>query len=402
MTFKGIAILGSTGSIGCNTLRVIESLGGNRFRVVALAAGLNVEKLAHQIAVHLPEVVSVETEAAAHELRARLFERNVDLPRIVIGEAGLVEVGTHDQADCVVSATVGAVGFVPTVRALESGKRVALANKETLVMAGELMTRAARASGAELLPVDSEHNALHQCMRGEKQSEVRRIVVTASGGPFRTRSKAEMDEATVSAALRHPTWNMGAKVTIDSATLMNKGLEVIEAHWLFGFDADRIGILVHPESIVHSMIELVDGSVIAQMGVTDMRHAIQYALTYPERHACELPPLDLTALAALHFEAPAPDRFPCIRLAYRALRTGGTLPAAMNAANEEAVRAFIDERISLTDIPRVIEAVMDGHSTEPLANLDTVLCTDRTARRAALTEIEKLAREPKVLAEPMV
>ncbi len=402
MNYKGVAILGSTGSIGTNTLRVIEALGDQRFRVVALGAGRNIEVLADQIARHLPQLVSVDTETAARDLRAQLFERNVDLPRIVIGEAGLCEVATHDQADCVVSATVGAVGFVPTLRALESGKRVALANKETLVMAGELMTRAARASGAELLPVDSEHNALHQCLRGENQSEVRRIVLTASGGPFRTRSKAEMDEATVSAALRHPTWNMGAKVTIDSATLMNKGLEVIEAHWLFGFDADRIGILVHPESIVHSMIELVDGSVIAQMGVTDMRHAIQYALTYPERHACELPPLDLTALAALHFEAPDPDRFPCIRLAYRALRTGGTLPAAMNAANEEAVRAFIDERISLTDIPRVIEAVMDGHSTEPLANLDTVLCTDRTARRAALTEIEKLAREPKVLAEPMV
>src|SRR5438876_922890 len=283
MTTRGVAILGSTGPIGCNTLRVIESLGSERFRVVALGAGRNVEVLADQIARHLPEVVSVETEVAAQELRAKLFQSNVDLPRIVIGEAGLVEVATHAQADCVVSATVGAVGFVPTLRALEAGKRVALANKETLVMAGELMTRAARASGAELLPVDSEHNALHQCLRGEKRSEVRRIILTASGGPFRTRTKAEMRGSTVSEALRHPTWNMGAKITIDSATLMNKGLEVIEAHWLFGFLPDQIGIVVHPESVVHSMIELVDGSVIAQMGVTDMRHAIQYALTYPER-----------------------------------------------------------------------------------------------------------------------
>jgi 1-deoxy-D-xylulose-5-phosphate reductoisomerase len=398
MTFKGIAILGSTGSIGCNTLRVIESLGGNRFRVVALAAGLNVEKLADQIAEHLPEVVSVETEAAAHELRARLFERNVDLPRIVIGEAGLVEVATHPQADCVVSATVGAVGFVPTLRALEAGKRVALANKETLVMAGELMTRAARKSGAELLPVDSEHNALHQCLRGEKRSEVRRIVLTASGGPFRTKNKAEIKEATVAEAMRHPTWSMGAKITIDSATLMNKGLEVIEAHWLFGFGPDEIGILVHPESVVHSMIEMVDGSVIAQMGITDMRHAIQYALTYPERHASELPPLDLAALSALHFEAPDLDRFPCISLAYRALNEGGTLPAAMNAANEEAVGAFIEERIGLTEIPHVIEAVMNSHSNQPALEIETILEADRYARIAALSEIEKLEKTPTIVA----
>jgi 1-deoxy-D-xylulose-5-phosphate reductoisomerase len=391
MNSTGVAILGSTGSIGCNTLRVIEALGDQRFRVVALGAGRNIETLAEQVGRHLPELVSVETEAAAHELRAQLFQRNVDLPRIVIGEKGLVDVATHSQADCVVSATVGAVGFVPTLRALEAGKRVALANKETLVMAGELMTRAARESGAELLPVDSEHNALHQCLRGEKPAEVRRIVLTASGGPFRTKTKAQMRDATVAEALRHPTWSMGAKITIDSATLMNKGLEVIEAHWLFGFAADQIGIVVHPESVVHSMVELIDGSVIAQMGVTDMRHAIQYALTYPERHSCALPPLDLTQFSTLHFEAPDPDRFPCIALAYRALRAGGTLPAAMNAANEEAVRAFIDGRICLTDIPQVIEAVMAQHFTKPITNLDVVLETDRAARFSAITEIEKLA-----------
>ena len=395
---KGVAILGSTGSIGCNTLRVIESLGGERFRVVALGAGQNVEVLADQIARHLPELVSVDSETAAQDLRARLFARDVDLPRIIVGEPGLIEVATHPQADCVVSATVGAVGFVPTLRALEAGKRVALANKETLVMAGELMTQAARASGAELLPVDSEHNALHQCLRGEKQSEVRRIILTASGGPFRTKTKTQMRESTVSEALRHPTWSMGAKITIDSATLMNKGLEVIEAHWLFGFTADQIDIVVHPESIVHSMIELVDGSVIAQMGVTDMRHAIQYALTFPDRHGCELPPLDLTSLSALHFEPPDPERFPCLALAYRALRAGGTLPAAMNAANEEAVQAFIDERISLTDIPLVIEAVMDGHQTEPATKLTTILEADGSARLAAAAEIQKLPKPASLLA----
>jgi 1-deoxy-D-xylulose-5-phosphate reductoisomerase len=388
----GVAILGSTGSIGCNTLRVIESLGREHFRVVALGARHNVQLLADQIAAHLPELVSVETEDSAHDLRAKLFERDIDLPRIIIGEAGLIEVATHAQADCVVSATVGAVGFVPTLRALESGKRVALANKETLVMAGELMTQAASKSGAELLPVDSEHNALHQCLRGEKRSEVRRIILTASGGPFRTRTKKQMQDATVSEALHHPTWNMGAKITIDSATLMNKGLEVIEAHWLFGFAPEQIDIVVHPESVVHSMIELVDGSVIAQMGVTDMRHAIQYALTYPDRHGCELPPLDLTALSTLHFEPPDTDRFPCIALAYRALRTGGTLPAAMNAANEEAVQAFIDERISLTDIPLVIEAVMDSHRSQPATELTAILEADEAARLSAAAEIQKLSK----------
>lgn len=392
MHSTGVAILGSTGSIGCNTLRVVESLTARSLRVVGLAAGTNVELLADQIATHLPEVVSVDTETAAHDLRAKLFERNVDLPRIVTGEAGLIAVATHPQADCVVSATVGAVGFVPTLRALEAGKRVALANKETLVMAGELMTRAARKSGAELLPIDSEHNALHQCLRGERQEEVRRIVLTASGGPFRTKNKAEMKQASVAEAMRHPTWNMGAKITIDSATLMNKGLEVIEAHWLFGFGPEQIDILVHPESVVHSMIELVDGSVIAQMGVTDMRHAIQYALTYPERHECQLPPLDLTSISGLHFEAPDLERFPCIALAYRALRDGGTLPAAMNAANEEAVSAFIDERICLTEIPAIIESVMDEHPSQPVVDIETILEADRAARRAAQAEIEKRAK----------
>jgi len=387
----GVAILGSTGSIGCNSLRVIESLATTRMRVVALAAGTNVERLADQIATHLPELVSVDTETAAHDLRAMLFARNVDLPRIVVGEEGLCEVASHRDADCVISATVGAVGFVPTLKALELGKRVALANKETLVMAGELMTTAAKKSGAELLPVDSEHNALHQCLRGERREEVRRIILTASGGPFRTKNKAEMELATVAEAMRHPTWNMGAKITIDSATLINKGLEVIEAHWLFGFGPEEIDILVHPESVVHSMIEMVDGSVIAQLGVTDMRHAIQYALTYPERHTCQLPPLDLTTVSGLHFEAPDLDRFPCIRLAYRALSEGGTLPAAMNAANEEAVSAFLDEQIRLTEIPQVIEKVMNDYVNKPAKNIETILNADHQARLAARASIEELS-----------
>jgi len=390
MPAQGVAILGSTGSIGCNTLRVIESLGTEKFRVIALGAGRNVAKLAEQISRHQPELVSVEAEELAEQLKEKLIERGVVLPRIVVGEPGLVEVATHKQADCVVSATVGAVGFVPTLRALEAGKRVALANKETLVMAGELMTRAAEKSGAELLPVDSEHNALHQCLRGEKRSEVRRIILTASGGPFRTRDKSAIESATVSEALQHPTWNMGEKITIDSATLMNKGLEVIEAHWLFGFGGDEISIVVHPESIVHSMIELVDGSVLAQMGVTDMRHAIQYALTYPQRCPSELPPLDLAKLSSLHFESPDLERFPCISLAYRALKTGGTLPAAMNAANEEAVAAFIQGRILFSDIPRVIEEVMNEHQSRDLTDLEAVIQTDQTSRRAAAAVVKRI------------
>jgi 1-deoxy-D-xylulose-5-phosphate reductoisomerase len=396
MSARGVAILGSTGSIGCNTFRVLEALGSRDFRVVAIGAGRNVPKLVEQIAGHQPELVSVENESVSEQLKAELRERRLPVPRIVTGENGLVEVATHADADCVVSATVGAVGFVPTLRALESGRRVALANKETLVMAGELMKRAAEKSGAELLPVDSEHNALHQCLRGEKRSEVRRIILTASGGPFRTRDKAAIESATVAEALKHPTWSMGAKITIDSATLMNKGLEVIEAHWLFAFSADEINILVHPESIVHSMIEMVDGSVIAQMGITDMRHAIQYALTYPDRHSSELPALDLARLSSLHFEEPDLERFPCISLAYQALRTGGTLPAALNAANEEAVQAFIDEQISFPDIAGVIKMVMDDHHTVDVKDLATVVAADRSARKAARSAITQLSRENRV------
>jgi len=240
------------------------------------------------------------------------------------------------------------------------------------------------------LPVDSEHNALHQCLRGEKRSEVRRIVLTASGGPFRTKDKAAMSSATVAEAMQHPTWSMGAKITIDSATLMNKGLEVIEAHWLFGFSADEISIVVHPESVVHSMIEMIDGSVIAQMGVTDMRHAIQYALTYPERYPSELAPLDLTKLSSLHFEAPDLDRFPCISLAYRALRTGGTLPAVMNAANEVAVAAFLDRQVRFPNISQIVEEVMNRHKPVAHADLDAILEADQRARAQARKCVEAL------------
>ncbi|MFN2481486.1 MAG: 1-deoxy-D-xylulose-5-phosphate reductoisomerase [Pyrinomonadaceae bacterium] len=395
MKTRGISILGTTGSIGRNTLRVVESLG-DEFLVVALGAGRNVELLAEQCARYQPELVSVGTEECAELLRVELKRIDAAPPRVTIGEAGLVEVATHEGAGCVVSAAVGAVGLVPTLRAVEAGRRVALANKESLVIAGELMTRAAERSGAEILPVDSEHNALHQCLRGERREEVRRLVLTASGGPFRTGTREEMERASVEEAMRHPTWQMGAKITIDSATLMNKGLEVIEAQWLFGFGADEIEIVVHPESVVHSMIELIDGSVIAQLGATDMRHAIQYALTYPERRTSALAPLDLARLGALHFEPPDPERFPCIALAYRAMRAGGTAPAALNAANETAVAAFLDRRIRLTDIPRVIARVLDAHAARGVTDLDTVIAADAEARQHAGEVIAELssAKEP--------
>jgi 1-deoxy-D-xylulose-5-phosphate reductoisomerase len=378
---KTISILGSTGSIGCNTLKVIEHL--KDYRVVALAAGRNMAKFAEQIERFRPDLVSCESEACAEELFKELSMRGVKPPLVELGEAGLIAVATHDEAETVVSATVGAVGFVPTLRAIEAGKRIALANKETLVMAGELMMKAAEKSGAEILPVDSEHNALHQCLRGETKKEVKRLILTASGGPFRNKTKAEIENATREEALNHPNWKMGDKITIDSATLMNKGLEVIEAKWLFGFDADQISVVIHPQSVVHSMVEMVDGSVIAQLGVTDMKHAIQYALTYPERKANCMEPLDFTRLSQLNFETPDVQRFPSLGLAYSALKVGNTMPTVLNAANEVAVKAFLDGKIKLSDIARVNERVMTDHEPRPVSDLETVLEADLSARITA-------------------
>lgn len=379
---KAISILGSTGSIGCNTLKVIEHLGN--VRVVALAAGRNMSKFADQIAKFRPELASCESEEAAAALLAELHALNINAPRIEVGEKGLIAVAEHDAAETVVSATVGAVGLVPTLRAIEAGKRVALANKETLVIAGELMTAAAERFGAEILPVDSEHNAIHQCLRGERSSEVKRLILTASGGPFRTKSREEIENASREEALDHPNWKMGEKITIDSATLMNKGLEVIEAKWLFGFDADQISVIVHPQSVVHSMVEMVDGSLIAQLGATDMKHAIQYALTFPERRAGCMKPLDLTEMSTLTFEEPDLDRFPCLDLAYRALKRGGTTPAALNAANEITVQAFLDGKIRLSDIASINRKVMDEHNSMPASDLETILSADRQSRTAAV------------------
>jgi 1-deoxy-D-xylulose-5-phosphate reductoisomerase len=388
---KGLSILGCTGSVGTNVLRIVESFEG-RFRVVGLACGRNVQALAPQVARHRPRVVSV-ADAEAKEALGRL----VDLSgiRVGIGEAGMVEVATHDETDLVVAAAVGALGLVPTYRALEAGKDVALANKETLVMAGELMTREAEARAARILPIDSEHCALHQCLDGRSPVEVRRLVLTASGGPFRNRPRETFDAITREEALNHPTWNMGRKITIDSATLMNKGLEVIEAHWLFGVAAERIEVLVHPQSVVHSLVEFVDGTVLAQLGVTDMRLPIQYALSHPERWAAAIPGLDLTRPMRLDFDAPDREKFPCLGLAYDALAGGGTWPAVLNAANEEAVAAFLDGRISFPAIADCIREVLRAEPSRPVARLEDVLQADHTARRLAR---EALSRRPAALA----
>jgi len=327
-----------------------------------------------------PRAVSVATPEAREAL-----SRAVDLSgvRVGVGVEGMVAVATHDDARIVVASAVGAVGLVPTYRALEAGKDVALANKETLVMAGELMLAQSQLRGGRLLPIDSEHCALHQCLDGRRPEDVRKLVLTASGGPFRSRPRETFDRITPQEALEHPTWSMGRKITIDSATLMNKGLEVIEARWLFGVPGERVSVLVHPQSIVHSMVEFVDGSVLAQLSVTDMRLPIQYALAYPERWDGAIPGMDFTRPMRLDFEAPDHERFPCLGLAYRALASGGSLPAVLNAANEEAVAAFLDGRIPFTAIPEAIGEVMDAHPSAPLRELGDVLDADLWARERA-------------------
>jgi 1-deoxy-D-xylulose-5-phosphate reductoisomerase len=384
---KGLSILGSTGSVGTNVLRIVDSFP-DRFRIVGLSGGANVRLLAEQVARYRPAIVSVATEAAREALL-----RLIDRPglRVGVGEPGMVEVATHPDARLVVASAVGAVGLVPTYRALEAGKDVALANKETLVMAGELMVAMAHARGARLLPIDSEHCALHQCLDGRRAEEVRRLVLTASGGPFRNRPRETFASVTPEEALNHPTWNMGRKISIDSATLMNKGLEVIEARWLFGVPAERVEIMVHPQSVVHSMVEFVDGTVLAQLGVTDMRLPIQYALSHPERWEAAIPGMDFSRALRLEFDVPDHDRFPCVRLAYRALEGGGSLPAVLNAANEEAVASFLDGRIPFPAIAETIAEVMDAHRAEPLRSLDHVLEADAWARARSRIVLDRHA-----------
>ena len=381
-----IAVIGSTGSIGCSTLAVAEAWP-DRLRVLALAAGENAARLADQIGRHRPVLVGMASGEALAALEIELGRRSLPRPSVAPdGPAGLTAIATHPEVDTVLFASSGTASLEAVLAAIDAGKRIALANKEILVMAGALVMARARARGVEVLPVDSEHNAIHQCLSGHPLEEVRRLILTASGGPFRSLTSGELRSVTPGDALRHPTWNMGPKITIDSATLMNKGLEVIEARWLFDLPPERIAVVVHPQSIVHSMVEFVDGSILAQLGATDMRLPIQYALSYPERWPAIVEPLDLTRVAGLTFEAADTARFPCLSLAFRALAGNPGLPIVLNAANEVAVPEFLAGRLAFTAIPEVIAAAMDHYEAgnpQAVNNLQDVQAVDREARRFA-------------------
>jgi 1-deoxy-D-xylulose-5-phosphate reductoisomerase len=384
---KQIAILGCTGSIGRQTLQVVQDFP-ERFNVVALAAGTNLDELVGQIQLHRPELVSVADAGRAEQLRQRLRDAALSpLPEIQWGAAGLLSVATHPDASLLVSAAVGVVGLEATYAAVRAGKQVALSNKEVLVAAGELVMAAAKARGVELLPVDSEHNAIHQCLRAGRAQEVRRLILTASGGPFRKTPLAQMAQATPEQALAHPNWRMGPRITVDSATLVNKGFEVIEAKWLFQMRPDQIDVVIHPQSTIHSMVEYVDGSILAQLGPTDMRLPIQYALTYPERAASNGLALDWGSLRRLDFEKVSPRRFPCLALARNAMREGGVQPCALNAADEVAVAAFLERRLSFAGIAQVIERVLERMPRLTLRVIEDVAAADGEARRLALEEV---------------
>ena len=374
---KRITLLGATGSVGLRTLALVSSFP-EEFRVVGLAArGSNVERVADLCRKYSPRAVALLDGGALDQL-ARILPS--PRPELLVGPDGLVALTRDVDADVVVSALVGGAGLLPTMAAIVAGRTVALANKETLVMAGSLMTAAARARGVRLLPVDSEHSAVFQCLAGHNRADVHRILLTASGGPFRETPKANLAAMTVEDALKHPTWKMGAKITIDSATLMNKGLEIIEARWLFDVASDQVQVVVHPQSIVHSMVEYVDGSVIAQLGLADMGVPILYALTYPERRPTPAARLDLTRVGQLTFYAPDTDKFPCLRLARGALERGGAAPVVLNAANEVAVAAFLDRRIGFTEIAQLIEWALDDAGAGAVRSLEECVAIDAETR----------------------
>lgn len=381
---QAVSVFGSTGSIGTQTLQVVQAFS-ERFYIDVLAAGRNIDLLVKQIQQFRPRLVVVADDESAAILKDRV-DGSID---IAVGVAGLEEAAVSTEAPTIVMAVVGAVGLKPTLAALRAGKTVALANKETLVAAGELVMNEVRQGSGTIIPVDSEHSAIFQALQGEKTADVHRLILTASGGPFRQTPLNHMQHIRSADALKHPTWQMGGKITIDSATLMNKGLEVIEAHHLFGMDYDAIDVLVHPQSIVHSIVEYVDGSMIAQMGTADMRTPIQYALFYPERILTPWPRLDLTD-TSLTFEKPDFTRFPALALAYEAGRIGKTAPAVLNAANEVAVQAFIDEKIPFLGIPQCVESVLAAHNVHSVDSLETVLAADAWARREANLVLRKL------------
>lgn len=379
MKVKRIAVLGSTGSIGRQALDVVLN-NKDKLQIVALAAGNNVELLAEQIQKFTPGIVAVASSEDALKLKKLLTDSfNFE---VTYGQEGLEEVAAFDECDVVLNAVTGTVGLTPTLKAIEAGKDIAIANKETLVAAGHLVMEAAREKGVNIYPVDSEHSAIWQCIKNDDKS-VSKIILTASGGPFRQMSILEMESVTREMALNHPNWNMGNKITIDSATLMNKGLEVIEARWLFDIDFDHIEVVVHPQSIVHSMVEFVDGSVIAHLGIPDMRIPIQYALSYPERWTNDLPKLKLSKIKQLTFEDPDYEKFPCLKLAYQAGITGGTMPAVLNAANEVAVNRFLNNEIKFTDIYKIVSKVMSKHTAVFNPDLKQILDADKWAREEA-------------------
>ena len=380
---KKISILGSTGSIGTSALDVI-ALHPDRFEVAGLAEGHDVALLATQIDKFKPRLVSVRDETSA-KILCGLIKGKV--PEIVWGIEGASKVASMPDVDTVVSAIVGAAGLRPTIEAIKAGKTIALANKETMVIAGELVTALARKHKAVILPVDSEHSAIHQSLSGHRMDDVSRIILTASGGPFLKVPVKDLERVTVADALKHPRWSMGAKITIDSATMMNKGLEVIEAHWLFAMPQEKIDVMIHPQSIVHSMVEYKDGCVIAQLGVPDMRAPIAYALSYPERVKTNVEKLDLMKVGQLTFEAPDRGKFPCIGLAFEVLKTGRSAPVVLNAANEIAVAAFLEGKISFVAIPRVVDAAMQHHTIKSCTTLDDILEVDRRARETTAAVI---------------
>ena len=384
---KSLAILGSTGSIGQSSLDVVAAMP-DRFRVVTLAAGRSIDRLAEQATRFRPRLIAIDRPEDVSRLE-RLLPAGLDC-RVVSGREGLEEAACHPDADTVVGGLVGALGLRSAHAAVRSGKRLALANKEPLVVAGELILEEARRSGAELVPVDSEHSAIHQALRAGRPGEVARLVLTASGGPFRERRLDTFDAITVDDALAHPTWKMGPKITIDSATMMNKGLEVIEAHFLFGLPGEKIDAVVHPQSLIHSFVEFVDGSLVAQLAKNDMKFPIVYALSYPERHPNEFGRLDLVALSRLDFYELDPRRYPAIGLARKALAAGGTMPAVLNAANEVAVAAFLEGKISFPDIVQVVSGTMDaaGGTTAP-RSLDEAEEADRSARETAAALVRR-------------
>lgn len=386
---KKITLLGSTGSIGQSALDVIAG-HPDKFRVAALVAGRNVRLLARQIVEFRPDVAAVHSRKEADALKRLLGPKN-RVP-VLYDETGILEAAAHDGADMVVSAISGAAGLKPTLAAIDAGKDIALANKETLVAAGSVVMKKAGRKKISLLPVDSEHSAIFQCLAGQKKENLKRIILTASGGPFLKPSRKELKAVTPAQALRHPRWKMGRKITIDSASLMNKGLEVIEARWLFNLDVDRIDVLIHPQSTVHSLIELIDGSLLAQLGIADMRIPIAYALSYPDRLENPLPGLNLAAAGELLFAEPDMKKFPCLRLAYEAGRLGGTAPAALNAANEEAVGAFLENKICFTDLPKVIEKVLDRQAVKQNPSLEDILQVDGQSRAQARSVLRTLKK----------